>query len=94
MVSVATIQGEGLAALTAGLGADDVARVEKALAEVEPLYADQKLSSGQDALQFVLSVASVLTALNTDAQTPIAGLLFEPQILHPGLEQQWGQQVC
>ena len=92
MVSVATIQGEGLAALTAGLGADDAARVEKALAEVEPLYADKQLGSGQDALQFVLSVVSVLTALNADAQTRIAGLLFEAQILYPGQEEKWEAQ--
>lgn len=89
MVSVATIQGEGLAAITAGLGADDAARVEKALAEVEPLYADRQILSGQNALQFVFSVASVLTALNADAQTRIAGLLFEAQMLHPELEEKW-----
>lgn len=98
MVSVATIQGDGLAAITAGLGVEDAQRVEKALADVEALYADKQIGSGQNALQFVISVVTVLAALNVDAATRIAGLLFEIHALHPErdekLEERYGKEVA
>ncbi|EJN08119.1 bifunctional (p)ppGpp synthetase/guanosine-3',5'-bis(diphosphate) 3'-pyrophosphohydrolase [Herbaspirillum sp. YR522] len=87
MVSVAGTQGEGLAALTAGLGAAEAARLETALAEVESLYAERQIPSGQNALQFVLSVVTVLTALNVDVETRLAGLLFELKMIHPELDE-------
>ncbi|MCA1322680.1 RelA/SpoT family protein [Herbaspirillum sp. alder98] len=88
MVSVAGTQGEGLAALTAGLGSAEAERLEKALAELEPLYAERQIPSGQNALQFVLSVVTVLTALNVDVETRLAGLLFELKMIHPEFDEQ------
>jgi GTP pyrophosphokinase len=88
MVSVAGTQGEGLAALTAGLGGEEATRLEKALAELEPFYAERQIPSGQNALQFVLSVVTVLTALNVDVETRLAGLLFELKMIHPEFDEQ------
>ncbi|MFL9923643.1 bifunctional (p)ppGpp synthetase/guanosine-3',5'-bis(diphosphate) 3'-pyrophosphohydrolase [Herbaspirillum lusitanum] len=98
MVSVATAQGEGNDAITAGLSADDAARVLDALAHAEPLYEGRQIPSGQDAMQFVLGVANVLATLNVDAETRIAGLLFESQILNPdaseNIEERFSKDIA
>ena len=46
--------------LCAGLGAEDSARVRRALDFVQPLYAGKTALTGQDALQFAQTAASVL----------------------------------
>ena len=77
MVSVAAVPQEGYAAILTGLSQEDSARVLDALAFVEPFYAGKTILSGQDALQFAVNLVAILTTLNVDAETRIAGLLFE-----------------
>ncbi len=97
MVSVVANEEERSAALVTGLIAEDRARVLKALAQVEPIYAGKIIPSGQDALQFVCGVVSILAALNVDAETRIAGLLFELHILAPlediRIEERYGKEI-
>src|SRR5450830_353645 len=97
MVSVVAVPQEGTAPIVAGLSPDDAARVLSALAFVAPLYAGKPIPSGQDALQFVQGVVSVLTALNVDAETRIAGLLFELHALDldaaATIEDQFGKDI-
>ena len=76
MVS-STLHTEGNEALIAGLRAEDVARVLDAQEFVRASYADRQVPTGQDALSFSRSVVSALAALRTDADTRIAGMLFE-----------------
>jgi GTP pyrophosphokinase len=77
MVSVATAQNDTYIQLTTGLSGEDSARVLGALAFVKPLYAGKTAPSGQDLNEFMQGLATVLTQLNVDADTRIAGLLFE-----------------
>ncbi|WP_050476739.1 RelA/SpoT family protein [Herbaspirillum rhizosphaerae] len=97
MVSVVAVPQEGSAPIVAGLSPEDAARVLSALAFVEPLYAGKPIPSGQDALQFVQGVVSVLTALNVDAETRIAGLLFELHVLDLDaaalIEERFGKDI-
>ncbi len=76
MVS-STLHTEGNEALIAGLRAEDVARVLDAQEFVRASYADRQVPTGQDALSFSRGVVSALAALRTDADTRIAGMLFE-----------------
>jgi len=98
MVSVAGVQGEGAAAIVAGLSAEDGARVSAALAMVEPMYAGKPIPSGQDAWQFVQGVVTVLASLNVDAETRIAGLLFELHVIAPDavedIEANFGREIA
>jgi len=83
MVSTATPQSAVTDQLTAGLNEADAARVLDALAFVTPFYAGKSIPSGQDALGFVTGVTMILAMLETDADTRIAGLLFELTLLAP-----------
>ena len=76
MVST-TLHIEGNEALIAGLRAEDAARVLDAQEFVRASYADRQVPTGQDALSFSRGVVSALAALRTDADTRIAGMLFE-----------------
>jgi GTP pyrophosphokinase len=80
-----------------GLGADDSLRVEAALAYASDAYQDKLCSSGQKALDFALGVANTLAFLNCDAETRIAGLMFELTVLDPkavlGLEGRVGKEA-
>jgi len=98
MVSVVAVQQEGSASIVAGLSPEDSARVLEALAFVEPIYRGKPITSGQDALAFVEGVAGVLTALNVDAETRIAGLLFELHLLDldvaATIEERYGKDIA
>ncbi|MFZ1181023.1 MAG: bifunctional (p)ppGpp synthetase/guanosine-3',5'-bis(diphosphate) 3'-pyrophosphohydrolase [Herbaspirillum sp.] len=98
MVSVAAASQEGSASIVVGLGPGDSARVLDALAFVTPVYAGRQIPSGQDALQFAQGVVSVLSTLNVDAETRIAGLLFKLQALDPDaaatLEERFGKDIA
>ena len=98
MVSVVAVPQEGTASIVAGLSPEDSARVLKALAFVEPIYTGKAIPSGQDAMQFVLGVVGVLTALNVDAETRIAGLLFELHVLDldvaATIEERFGKDIA
>jgi GTP pyrophosphokinase len=96
MVAIAAL-GSATAELVQGLSPDDVARVEAALAYANEAYQDKLCSSGQGALEFSIGVASTLAFLRSDAETRIAGLLFEMTVIEPsaaaGLETRFGKEV-
>ncbi len=98
MVSVAVTQSEVPLQLSSGLSAEDGARVMNALAFVQTLYRDKAVPTGQDALEFACAVAATLASLNTDADTRIAGLLFELPLLDPdaaeGIEARFGFEIA
>lgn len=98
MVSVASASQEDSVSIVAGLGPEDSARVLDALTFVAPVYTGRRIPSGQDALQFAQGVVSVLAALNIDAETRIAGLLFELHALDPDaaatLEERFGKDIA
>jgi GTP pyrophosphokinase len=97
MVSVASTQSDTPLQLTAGLSAEDGARVLDALEFVRPIYTGRTVPTGQDAFAFSQGVASVLAQLNTDVDTRIASLLFELPILDPktseSIEPRYGKEV-
>ncbi len=76
MVSVAAGKSED-EDLTAGLRAEDAARLLQALDFVRTAYADRVVPTGQGALEFVRNVVACLASLKTDVDTRIAGLLLE-----------------
>ncbi|MDM5177547.1 bifunctional (p)ppGpp synthetase/guanosine-3',5'-bis(diphosphate) 3'-pyrophosphohydrolase [Massilia sp. DJPM01] len=96
MVSIAAL-GSTTAELVQGLSPDDCARVESALAYAGDAYKDMACSSGQNAFDFAVGVASTLAYLRSDAETRIAGLMFELTVLDPkavaGLEARVGREA-
>ena len=97
MVSVVISQNDISHQLTAGLSDEDSMRVLNAFAFVAPLYEGKTLSTGQSALEFAKGVATTLAALKVDAETLIAGLLFELPALDPAaaesIEAGFGKDV-
>jgi GTP pyrophosphokinase len=83
MVSIAATQSATEIQLVAGLSPEDEARVLDALEFVRPLYGSKQLRTGQDAFEFSQNVAATLALINADADTRIAGLLFELPIIDP-----------
>lgn len=98
MVSIAATQSDTHAQLSSGLSAEDNARLMDALAFVEPIYRGKNVSTGQDAFDFAQGVAATLAQLNTDADTRIAGLLFElPAIdlkVAETIESHFGKEIA
>jgi GTP pyrophosphokinase len=96
MVAIAAL-GSATAELVQGLGPEDRARVEAALAYAGEAYQDKLCTSGQGALEFSVGVASTLAFLRSDAETRIAGLMFEMTVIEPaaaaGLETRFGKEV-
>ncbi len=96
MVAIAAL-GSATAQLVQGLGPEDSARVEAALEYASEAYQDKLCSSGQGALEFSIGVASTLAYLRSDAETRIAGLMFEMTVIEPkaaaGLETRFGKEV-
>jgi GTP pyrophosphokinase len=96
MVAIAAL-GSATAELVQGLGPEDSARVEAALAYAGEAYQDKLCTSGQGALEFSVGVASTLAFLRSDAETRIAGLMFEMTVIEPaaaaGLETRFGKEV-
>ncbi len=96
MVSVATREGDDQ--LTAGLRADDGARLQAALDFVRPSYEGKSLVTGQEAMSFARGVVSVLASLRADIDTRIAGLLFELPLLDPTaaalIEPRFGKELA
>ncbi len=95
MVFVATREGDEQ--LSAGLRADDAARLADAMAFAREPYAGKVVRTGQDALGFSRGVVSALATLKTDANTRIAGMLFELPALAPEvvaqIEPRFGKEV-
>ena len=98
MVSLAVTQADVPLQITAGLSNEDGARVLAALDYVKPIYTGKPVVTGQDAFEFTQAVAATLAALKTDADTRIAGILFELTALDPkaaeGIEERYGKEIA
>ena len=96
MVSVATREGDDQ--LTAGLRAEDGARLLAAVEFVRQSYADKTVQTGQDATAFTRGVVAVLASLKADIDTRIAGLLFELPLFDPAaaaqIEPRFGKEMA
>ena len=97
MVSIVATPSETHVQLSAGLTAEDSARVLDALAFVEPIYRGKAVPTGQDTIDFAQGTATTLALLNTDADTRIAGLLSELPVIDPktaeSIEQRFGKDI-
>ncbi|MDN4051848.1 bifunctional (p)ppGpp synthetase/guanosine-3',5'-bis(diphosphate) 3'-pyrophosphohydrolase [Massilia sp. YIM B02763] len=97
MVSTAAL-GDATTQLVHGLGPDDCARVHAALDFALAAYGERVATSGQSACEFSVGVAGTLAMLRSDAETRIAGLLFELCIMQPHLaeqiEERFGKEVA
>ncbi len=96
MVSVATLDGDEQ--LTAGLRAEDSARLMEAVAFVSEPYAGKVVPTGQEAMAFSRAVVATLAALKTDIDSRVAGMLFELPVLAPEMAAQiaprFGREVA
>ena len=83
--------------LLEGLSESDKDRLIAALDFVTPYYAERKVVTEQNALEFVRGVASTLSMLRTDADSRIAALLFELPELCPAaaeqIEARFGKEI-
>ena len=98
MVSTTALRTDDATQFCAGLSAHDMARVLAVHAFVAPAYAGRVVVTGQNALTFSEGVAATLASLKTDADTRIAGLLFELPVLDPAMakqiEAQFGKEAA
>ncbi len=98
MVSLAATQSDAPLQPTAGLSAEDSERVLAALEFVRPFYAGKPIVTGQDGYEFSLGVAMTLASLNTDADSRIAGILFELTVLDSKtaetIEARYGKDIA
>ncbi|HYD96118.1 MAG TPA: bifunctional (p)ppGpp synthetase/guanosine-3',5'-bis(diphosphate) 3'-pyrophosphohydrolase [Noviherbaspirillum sp.] len=98
MVSIVATPSEAHVHLSAGLTAEDSARVLDALAFVEPIYRGKAVPTGQDTFAFAQGTALTLSLLNSDADSRIAGLLFELPAIDPkaaeGIEARFGADIA
>jgi GTP pyrophosphokinase len=92
MVSISIANDEASVQLVAGLSEADAKRVLDALEFVRPLYSGNPVATGQDAFVFSESVAVTLASLKTDAETRIAGLLFELPMIDASAAEQIGER--
>ena len=72
MVSLAVTQNDTQLQLTAGLSADDSARLMSVMEFVKPVYSGKTVVTGQDAYAFSQGVVMVLSSMKTDADTRVA----------------------
>ena len=97
MVSIVAL-GDATTQLLHGLGPDDCVRVHAALDFAAACYGERSTAWGQNALEFSLGVGGTLALLRTDAETRMAGLLFEVAATGPGhaeqLEERFGKEVA
>ena len=98
MVSIAALRSETPEQVTSGLNAEDSARLLAALAFIKPIYENKTVVTGQDAFLFAQGVATTLAQLKTDADTRIAGLLFELPVIDPkaadSIEARFGKEIA
>ena len=87
MVSITGSQSNDSGNFCAGLSESDATRVLAAQAFVAPVYASRNVVTGENALAFSEGVAATLASLKTDADTRIAGLLFEMPVLDTALAE-------
>ena len=98
MVSTVTAHTELEDQIVAGLTDADSARVTDALEFIRPLYEGKPLVTGQDAFAFSQSLVHVLASINADADTRIAGLLFELPVIDvkaaEQIEKHFGTEIA
>jgi GTP pyrophosphokinase len=105
MVSTASAQYDAVMQLRAGLSEQDGERVIDALEFVKPIYTGKKLPAGrdsshseQDIFDFAESAATVLSQLETDADTRIATLLTELPLIDEDaaekIEARFGPEIA
>ena len=96
MVAIAAL-GSATNQLLQGLGPEDCARVQDAIAYALEAYGERLNGTGQSAFEFSLGVASTLAFLRSDTETRIAGLMFEMTVMdpttYPALENRCGREV-
>lgn len=84
--------------LVEGLSLADAARIAQALEFVTPFFEDRTIVTEQNTLQFAIGVASTLAMLKTDADTRIAGILFELSEMNPlaaeKIEAKFGNEIA
>ena len=84
--------------LTGGLPEQARELVSRALALVEPLYADKLLGTGEDVWRHALGMALIAAALRLDAETRAAAVLFAVSDFLPDarekIEAQFGRTVA
>jgi GTP pyrophosphokinase len=97
MVSIAAL-GDATSQLIQGLRPEDEERVRAALDYAHEAYGERVASSGENAFEFSLGVAGTLAYLRSDAESRIAGLLFELALIEPavaeGLGERFGIEVA
>ncbi len=83
--------------ITSGLASEHQKLVLDAYDFVTQIYGDKKLFSGQLVIDFARVVCLILSTLNTDPETRIAGLLVPLPEIHPQewekIENQFGSEV-
>nr|WP_315467015.1 bifunctional (p)ppGpp synthetase/guanosine-3',5'-bis(diphosphate) 3'-pyrophosphohydrolase [uncultured Undibacterium sp.] len=96
MVSLSATLSE--AQLVEGLSPADAARITQALEFVTPFFEDRNIVTEQNTLQFAIGVASTLAMLRADADTRIAGILFELSEMNPlaaeKIEAKFGKEIA
>lgn len=88
MLSTAAMRGIENTHFCAGLTDEEGSRVLGAYDFVKPMYAGRTVATGENALAFAEGLLATLSALNTDADTRIAALLFELPLIEPVLAVQ------
>jgi GTP pyrophosphokinase len=68
--------------LSAGLSPDDSARIQRALSFIEPIYAGNRLGTGEEISHHVLGMALITAGLRLDVDTRLAALLFAVHQFH------------
>jgi GTP pyrophosphokinase len=85
------------AQLRAGLTEQDGARVIDAFEFVRPIYSGKNVPTGQDAFEFSQCATTVLSQLETDADTRIATLLAELPIIDTStaeqIDERFGKEI-
>jgi GTP pyrophosphokinase len=98
MVSIAVPGAGSSDQLLQGLSAEDALKVSAALDYAAETYADKVIAIGQNAFDFSVGVATTLALLRSDAETRIAGLIFQSTLLDPAqaadIELRFGKQAC
>ena len=88
MLSTTAIRSDDATLYCVGLSEHDAARLLAAHAFVMPVYGARTVVTGDNALAFAEGVTATLASLKTDADTRIAGLLFELPVLDPAMAEQ------
>jgi GTP pyrophosphokinase len=84
--------GASLEKISDGLSPGDAARIRRALDFIEPIYAGNRLGTGEEAIRHVLGMALIATALRLDADTRLAALLFAVNQFSPNAKERIEQE--